>query len=271
MIAALAQAGIVLKEPQYIKIAEKAFGFILHHLRNPDGRLLHRFRDHEAAIHGLLNDYAFLAWGALELYEATFVPDYLDIALRLTDEMLDHFWDNTHNGFFLAADDPKDLVVRTKDLYDGAIPSGNSVAAMNLLRIHRMTAKTHFEEKAIQAIRSVAGIVRKAPFGYTQLLLAVDFAIGPSQEVVITGDSNTHDTQKMIEAVQSKYLPNTVVVFRPAEEKKPSIVHLAKYTESYKPLNSHATAYVCENFNCKPPTDKVDQMLELLETSSEGK
>jgi len=268
MIASLARAGSVLNDVQYIQAAEKAFGFILHHLRQSDGTLLHRFRDHESAVHGFLNDYVFLTWAAIELYEATFKADYLEIALHLTEQTLNDFWDAKDGGFYLTGKDSNDLVVRTKDLYDGAIPAGSSVAMMNLLRLSRMTGNTKYEDKAYQTQRSVAHIVRKAPFGYTQLLLAIDFAVGPTHEVVITGNSNAKDTRQMLQALYSKYIPNKVVIFRPAEEKSPPIMRLAKFTEPYKPLDSRATAYVCRDFSCQPPTEDIHEMLELLEAET---
>jgi len=270
MIAALARAGRALGEPKYVTAAEKAFKFVLHHLRTADGLLLHRFRDNEAGVWGMLEDYAFFAWGALELYEATFETDYLEIALRLSDEMITRFWDEKQGGFFQTSADEKDLIVRSKDVYDGAIPSGNSVAAMNLLRLHRMTGNADLEDKALGAIRLVTNMVRKAPSGYTQLLVAGDFAVGPSQEVIIAGDSKARDTREMIQALHSKFLPNTVVILRPTEDESPPIVRLAKYTEHFKPLNSHATAYVCRYFSCQPPTQDVEKMLAVLEAAAEA-
>jgi uncharacterized protein YyaL (SSP411 family) len=264
MIAALAGGGRMLDETSYTLAAQKAFGFILHHLRASDGRLLHRFRDGQAAIAGNLNDYAFLTWAALELYETTFEPDYLDIARHLSEILITHFWDDHHGGFYLTADDASDLLVRPKEYYDGAIPSGNSVSLLNFRRLARMTASAELEEKAVQIERSGAEMVRKSPLGYTHFLCGLEFSVGPSHEVVIAGNSNGEDTGKILKALHSHYLPNMVVILRPVEQTAPGILRIARFTEALKPLDGRATAYVCRNLACHSPTTDVDEMLDVL-------
>ncbi len=267
MIAALAKGGRALEEPSFTLAAQKAFGFILHHLRTSDGRLLHRFREGEAAIAGNVNDYVFLTWAALELYETTFEPEYLDIALHLSEILVRHFWDDRAGGFYLTADDASELVLRPKEYYDGAIPSGNSVSLLNFRRLARMTASAELEEKALQIERSGAPMVRKSLTAFTQFLCGVEFSVGPSHEVVIAGNSQGADTAKMLKALQSQFLPNTVVILRPAEQTSPGILRVARFAEGLKPLDSRATAYVCRNLACHSPTTDVDEMLELLTSS----
>jgi len=153
MIAALAKAARAFQVGDFADAAAKAVSFILNRLRKPDGRLLHRYREDEAALPAHIDDYAFLISGLIELYEATFDPQYLREARSLNAVLLRHYWDNNTGGFYFTSDDSEDLLVRKKESYDGAIPSGNSVALHNLLRLGRMTGDTGLEEMAARAAR----------------------------------------------------------------------------------------------------------------------
>ena len=141
MIAALAKGSQALDEPQYAKAAARAADFILKRLRRSDGRLLHMFRDGESPLPGYLDDYAFLVWGLIDLYESTFDVRYLKEAISLNEEMIKLFWDKKDGGLFFSGEDNEKLIMNRKEIYDGAIPSGNSVAALNLLKLGRITAK----------------------------------------------------------------------------------------------------------------------------------
>jgi len=267
MIAALAKGARVLDEPQYAAAAKEALDFILKNMRNPDGRLLHRYRDGEAALPAYVDDYAFLIWGMLELYETTFEVVYLQSALNLNDDLLKHFWDDQAGGFYFTADNAEKLLVRQKDIYDGAIPSGNSVAALNLLRLGRITANTNFEEKALKIGRAFSMAVKQSPSAYTQLMVAVDLAVGPSYEVVIVGNSGAEDTKSMVRALRTHFVPNKIVLLRPSEKESPDIIRLAEYTKYQSSIDGKATAYVCLNYTCKLPTADPGKMLELLGAS----
>jgi uncharacterized protein YyaL (SSP411 family) len=265
MIAALAKGARVLDEPGYAKAAKGASDFILHHMRNPNGRLLHRYRDGQAALPANVDDYAFLIWGMIELYETTFEVRFLQRALELNDDLVKHFWDEEAGGLYFTADDAEKLLVRQKDIYDGAIPSGNSVAALNLLHLGRIAANTDLEEKAVKIGRAFSKAVQQSPSAYTHLMLAVDFAIGPSYEVVIAGKAGAKDTKAMIRALRAHFLPNKVVILRPSEEESPNIANIAEYTKYQTSIDGKATAYVCLNYNCKLPTTDSGKMLELLD------
>ncbi len=268
MIAALAKAAVAFNEPSYTKAAKNAADFVLSRLRNNDGTLLKRYRDGEAALPAHAEDYAFTIWGLIELYQASFEVRYLREALALNNVFIKHFWDEENGGFFFTADtNNEELLVRNKEIYDGAIPSANSVAALNLVRLARMTANEDFEKKSGQIFRAFAMQVNRAASGHTQLMSAVDFATGPSFEVVIAGDPGREDTKNMLRALHEKFIPNKVVVFRPANEAEPEIVQLAAYTEHQRAINGQATAYVCRNFACKAPTTRVEEMLDALSTS----
>jgi hypothetical protein len=264
MIAALARASQVLDTPAYAEAAQKAAAFILKTLRTKDGRLLHRYRDGEAAIPAMVDDYAFFIWGFIELYEATFDASYLQTALDLNQDMLRHFWDEKTGGFYVAADDAETLIVRQKEIYDGAVPSGNSVAMLNLLRLGRITANIDIEQRAAQLAQTFSKSINQVPSAYTQMMVAVDFAVGPAYEIVIAGNSKSNDTREMIQTVRKPFEPNKVVLLHPAEKKSPEIASLAPYTKEQTSLDGKATAYVCRHYQCSLPTTDKNKMLDLL-------
>lgn len=265
MVAALAKGAQVFDEPQYARAAERAVDFILENMRTPDGRLLHRHRDGQGALPSHVDDYAFLIWGLLELYETTFEVGYLQTALELNGDLIQHFWDDSNGGFYFTADDGERLLVRQKEVYDGAVPSGNSVMMLNLLRLGRITANSDFEEKAARIGRAFSGNVKHLPWAYTQLMVAVDFAVGSSYEVVIAGDSQGDDAREMLKAIRRRFIPDKVVILRPTEQESSGIDQIAPFTKYYQSsVDGKATAYVCVNYNCKLPTTDISEMLELL-------
>ncbi len=277
MIAALAKGAKVFDEAEYANAAQRAARFILGSMRREDGRLLHRYRDGEAAILAHVDDYAFLIWGLIDLYEATFDVFYLEQALKLDEELFELFWDDTPlapplkgevGGFYFTADDNKELPVRQKELYDGAIPSGNSVAMLNLLRLGRITANTDLEARADRLAKTFSGSIEQSPSALTLLMSAIDFGVGPTHEVVIVGDSQAEDAKQMLQALRSTFLPSKVTLFRPTEEKSPEIIRLATYVEPYISIEGQATAYVCHNYICSLPTTEVEVMLELFDKSA---
>ena len=264
MVAAFAKGAQVFVEPRYAEAVRRAADFILSNMRKPGGRLLHRYRDGQVGITANLDDYAFLVWGLIELYEAIFDVSYLEVALELKDDMLKHFWDDDVGGFYLTPDDGESLFVRKKEIYDGAIPSGNSVAMLNLLRLGRMTADFNLEEKAAKIGRAFSENVKQAPLAYTQLMVALDFGVGPSYEVVVAGDSQAADTKAMLEALMTQFMPNKIVLLRPSEQESPDIIHLAEFTRYQSSIEGKATAYVCLNHSCEFPTTDITKMMGLL-------
>jgi uncharacterized protein len=266
MISALSRAAQAFNEPHYADAAEKAASFILDRLRTSEGRLLHRYRDGEAALPAHVDDYAFLISGLLDLYEAVFDVRYLETALELNRYFLRHFWDEEQGGFYFTADDTEEILVRKKEIYDGAVPSGNSVAMMNLIRLGKMTGDSALEEKALAISRTFSAAVGEYPAGYTQLLLAVDFALGPSYEVIVAGDSGHNDTREMLNAVRSRFVPNKVVLLRPVEQELPEIDRISHFIKSYGKPDGKALAYVCRDRNCQLPTDDPAKVQKLLDS-----
>jgi uncharacterized protein YyaL (SSP411 family) len=268
LIAALAKAARAFDEPKYARAAGRSVEFILKNLRQEDGRLMHRFRDGQAAITGNLEDYAYLIWGLIELYQATFDIGYLETALQLNDDLVSHFWDHENGGFYFTPDDGEELLVRQKEIYDGAVPSGNSVAAYNGIRLARMTGNNSYEEIASRINNLFSGHVGRAPSAFTLLLTALDFGVGPSYEVVIVGDEKSTRTREMMLALSSSFLPDKVVIFRPAGERMPKIAEIAPFVRNQTDIDGRTTAYVCRNYTCNLPTTDIQQMLEQLKAGN---
>jgi hypothetical protein len=264
MIAALAKAGRVLREPAFLDAAHRAADFLLTTLRTPEGRLLHRYRGGVAGLQATLDDYAFLIWGLLECYQATFDPHPLKEALRLQDEQIARFRDEDDGGFFFTPDDGEPLLARAKELYDGAVPSGNAVTLWNLVRLARMTGRADLEQHADALIRYAAGQVRRMPSGFAAFLVGLDFAFLPTREIVVAGRPEVADTRALLHALDARYLPDAVVLFRPEPEEAPPITKLAPFTASQRSLDGHATAYVCHRFVCARPVATVEGLLALL-------
>ncbi len=264
MIAAFAKASRVFTDPLLAEDADKGATFILEYMMDQQERLLHMYRKGQSDVLGNLPDYAFFIWGLLELYETTFKPRYLRTAMSLADDMMVRFWDTENHGFYFTPDDGEHMIARQKEAYDGAYPSGNSVAMYVLIRLARLTGNPDYEEYAMNTAEAFTGILKAQPDALTMMLCGLDFAIGPSYEVVIAGQQETSSTRAMIRAVWSTYLPNKVVLFRPTGAEK-EIIHLAEYTKNHNPIDNKTTAYVCHDFTCKQPTTDIDQMLEYLE------
>jgi uncharacterized protein YyaL (SSP411 family) len=264
MIAAFAKGAQVLGQHVYLDAAIKAAEFILNGLRGQDGRLLHRFRDKSAGITANVDDYAFMVWGLIEVYEAGFNPDYLKTALELNRDMISLFWDDKEGGLFFTPEDGEKLIIRKRQVYDGAVPSANSVAMLNMLRLARLTGSIDMEERAAEIGRAFSGTIGQMPSAYTQFMTAVDFAIGPSYEAVIAGRSDSDDTREMIKALRRHFIPNMVTILRTVEEKEPGIDRLAGFVKDYICINGRATAYVCLNNSCRAPTNEIVSMLESV-------
>jgi uncharacterized protein YyaL (SSP411 family) len=269
MIAALANGAQVFMDKTYLKAAQTAVKFILNNMRELDGRLYHRHREGESAIMANLDDYAFLIWGLIECYGASFDASFLKTALRLQEDLTKHFWDKENGGYYFTPDDGEDLIVREKESYDGAIPSGNSVAMLNLVRLSRLTGSAELERQAVDISRALESSVGRVPVGHTHFMMALGFLLYPAYEIVVAGRAKANDTELMLRALREHFLPNAVVLLCSPEDESSDIASIAPFTKDLKPVNNKATAYVCTNFACHSPTTDVDKMLRLLDTQKE--
>ena len=252
MIAALAKAGIVFGDAAYLNAASKTANFILNHMRKGDV-LYHRYAKGEVAIEGFLDDYSCLTFGLIQLYEATLNGVYLQAANDITKVMVDKFWDKQNGGFYQAQSAPAGMP-KIKQLYDGAIPSGNSIALHDLLWLIRLTNEPTYDHMATQMMKTFAEEVEGAPDAYTFFLSALDFQLGPSYMVTVVGETNSKDTQEMLKTLRKHYMPTTAIQLKDPD----------KAGLGYQQIEGKATAYVCRDQTCLPATDSLATMLERL-------
>ncbi len=271
MAAAMAAAGRVFDEPEWITAAQRATSFVLDEMRDDDGRMLHRYRDGDASIPAFLDDYVFMTTAMLELFEATFDARYLATAIELQLQADALFADGERGGYYFSAADNEELLVRQKEIYDGAIPSGNSTAAANLVRLARLTGDSALEKSADRVIAAFASEVTGQPSAHTQLVSALQLRVGASLEIVIVGDPSGADTRALIETARRPYLPNAAVLVVATGEGGDAIRKLVPFTAAYETVDGSAAAYVCRNFECKLPTTDPAKLAKLLEEASKTK
>lgn len=264
MIAALARAGRVLQNITYLDAATKAVRLIEEKLVREDGRLLARYRDGEAAYLGYLDDYAFYVWGLIELYEATWQGKYMEQAIQLTKAMIDLFWDDQDDGFFFYGKDGEQLLIRPKEIYDGAMPSGNAVAALNLLRLASFTMDETLQTIADKQIKAFAGSVQEQPTSHSFMLVAMQFALGKRQEIVISGDPNDGLTKSMILEVQKAFCPNAIIALRPQGKADGNMKLFFPAIDQRSSISNQAAVYICENYACRQPIHELETLKEQL-------
>jgi hypothetical protein len=260
MMAAFALGARILNNPDYARAAEKSAQFILTKMRDERGRLFHRFRDGELAVEAQAADYAFLIYGLLNLYQSTFNLTYAEEAAALQEKMLQDFRDPDGGGFFSTAHESEALPVRPKELYDGAIPSANSVSLLNMLYLARLTGDPKWDKHAHDHLRAFAGTVKAQPTAFTFFLLGVDFALRPGQEVVIAADPEKGEAQQMLAALNLNFAPHKVALVK-SDQNAERLAKFAGYTDGLQLVKGKATAHVCTGFACKEPTSDVQDMV----------
>ncbi len=269
MISALAYGGAALDEKKYIDAAARAADFTLTTLQL-DGRLMRYYRDGKVVNLAYLDDYAFVIMGLLDLYEATFDARRLAEAKELAEQMIELFGDKSRGCFYLTGNDAERLIVRSKPDYDGAIPTGNSVAALVLYKIGRLTMDSNFTEKAERVLKAFSGQIQQSPTSLSAMLIALNFSIGPAREIVIAADASRPDTKEMLKLIHRRFLPNTVVLLHQTGKAGEAIEKIAPFVKFQVAINNKATAYVCENYVCKQPVTEIDLLKNLLENSNDG-
>lgn len=263
MIAALAHGGRIFDNEDYIHRAEKAMDFILDNMINKEGRLMARYREGEIAHLGYLEDYAFLVHALIELYEANFNVKYLAKALELNENMLKLFKDEDQGGLFLYGIDGEELIVRPKDIYDGAIPSGNSVATLNMLRLARLTANRELENEAYGQFEVFASKVKTIESAHAYFMTALLYSKVAGKDIILSGEEQENQTKAMIKEINSTYLPFATVILNTGDERLNSINPEIK---EHKALQGKTTAYICENFNCKEPVTELLKFSQYIKS-----
>ena len=259
MIAALARAGAVLDNEVYLEAAEKSAHFIIDNLIESNGKLLKRYRNNNAGIDGMIEDYAFFIWGLIELYQSTFDYKYIKIASNLADYQLNHFWDKDNNGFYFTSDLSEELIIRSKEVYDGAIPSGNSVSVNNYLRLGRILSRPDYEDIAYKTIYAFAPNLNRYGIGSSMMLQAINFMNGPSYEVIVAGDKKK--STKILQTLQKNPQFNKVIILKDKDYNKKLFNFLEFYNSKE---NGSPLVYVCQDYTCDLPTDDIAKITEML-------
>ncbi len=260
MIAGLAQAGRLLGDATMLESARRAADVLLTSMLTSDGRLLHRMRGGEAGIAGFLEDYAFLIWGLIELYEAEFNLDHLGHAVGLADTMVKIFDDANSGALRFSPLDGEELIADTIDLHDGALPSGNGAAAYVLARLSRMTGRIDFEQRAGRILNAAASSITAYPTGSAVFLMALDLLREENTDIVLSGGN----IDELLAAVREKWNPRAHVLHRPPGEASERLARLAPYTAALTPRDGNSTAYVCRNFTCDTPVTDAAALRSLL-------
>jgi uncharacterized protein YyaL (SSP411 family) len=245
MISAFAKGAQILDEPRYAEAAQRAANFILRHLYNPAAvALLRRFREGEAGVPGFLDDYAFFIQALIDLYETNFDNYHLDLATQLATRMRELFEDTEHGAFFSTTEGDGNLILRMKEDYDGAEPSGNSIAVISLLRLARLTGNEEFARSAERALLAFAQRITASSTGVPQMLAAFQYSLTPPRQIIVEGSLPA--AEPLLRAVRDRFLPDMAVMFRPSGRPVPA-------------------AFVCENFACQLPVTEVPDLIQLLE------
>jgi len=261
MLSGLAEAIKIIDNPAALDAARKTVEFIFTKMFRDDF-LLHSYKDGQAKLLGYLDDYAFLAVGLLDLYEAMFERSYLDRAIQLTDIMLREFWDERDGGFFFTGKSHEQLISRAKPIFDASIPSGNAMATQLLLRLNHFTGKDQYRASAEKILRSYYDAMESQPFGFAHMLCALDLYLQGAKEIVIVGNPDEAAVRKFIDEINSIYLPNKVILtVRPGA----SLSQISPLLEGKTALDGKPTVYVCENSTCSAPVTSAAELRSLLE------
>jgi len=261
MIVTLAYAGRSLQSEKYIKAAKDAADFVLSKIVNKEGKLLAYYREGEARLDAYLDSYSFFISGLLEIHQATMDDEYLKLSIHYTDEMLKLFLDERTGDFYLNSKESEKLVVEAKDLYDSALPSGNSVAAMNLMVLYSLTENMKYNEYAKNLFESHGKIVKEEISGFTYLLSAFIPFLNGTSSIVIAGNRKDEETKKMLELVYKSYLPMTTVLVQDKNEEKEK---RSLFTAWKEPVEEKSTVYICRNFTCEQGITSIEYFQEKL-------
>jgi uncharacterized protein YyaL (SSP411 family) len=265
MISAFAKAGAVLADSTYVDAARRAADFVVGRMYDPTtGILLRRYRQGSAAIPGFLDDYAFFTQALLDLYETSFEWRDLELASRLTEKQAELFEDSGNGAFFSTAAGDPTLVMRIKDDYDGAEPSANSIAVLNLLRLAQSTGRQDFRVSAARALEAFGSRMVAAPVGVPQMLVAYEFSVSKPKQIILVGERDAPDTRRMLAALHSRFVPHRIVLLVNAES-RPSLARYLPTVADMTAIGGQATAYVCEDYACKLPIADAAEFAQLLQ------
>ncbi|MDR9415815.1 MAG: thioredoxin domain-containing protein [Gracilimonas sp.] len=260
MIAALAKAGFAFDEGEFIHLAENAFSFIEKNLMK-EGKLLHRYMDEEAGIPAMADDFAFLIWAGIELYEATFDPEFLQKSIDLHHKFIGEFWDDEKGGFYLSTADEDQVYGRQKQIFDGAIPSANSVSLLNGVLLSRLTGNTSFESYTDQIGKAFSVDLIRSGSSISHSMQAIQFINAEAKEISLIGRND--EIEDALNSYRSTYSPFSVL-HAVSENSRDRLEDIASYLESQKMKGDQITLYECENFTCDQPVTSLEEIKKVL-------
>ena len=260
MISAFARGAQVFGDSDYLESAKRALRFLRANLYDESTKTFRRnFREGKGTVAGFAEDYAFVIQALLDFYETDFDIGWLKFALELQETQDKIFFDEKNGGYFSTSGEDKSVLLRMKEDNDGAEPSSNSIAALNLLRLAQLRGMKSYRERADQTIRAFAPILMRAPTALPQMLVALDDSLGKPRQIVIAGEKNKPDTKKMLDEVRRHYLPTATLLLADQGEGQQYLAEKLEAIREMKMIDGKATAYVCENFTCQAPvTDARD-------------
>ncbi len=265
MISAFARAHQVLGEEEYLKAARRAAEFLLTKLADrTSGQLLRRYRDGEARFEAQLGDFAFFVQALLDLFEASFDPKYLQDAIAFAERTIQLFFDKQQGGFYDTSGNDSTLLVRTKEWYDGAEPSGNAIAILNLLRLSQITGNTEFEAMARKSLTLFGQKMIQAPHAAPQMLIALECSHARPKQIVIAGDANDPRMRLLVKEVHSHFIPYKIVLRNDGNAEFAKLSSFATYLDLMQPLNGTPTVYVCVDYSCKLPANNPEELRSQL-------
>ncbi len=256
-VGAFAKAGVALGREDFVEVARRCADFLLEKMITEEGNLLHRYKDGSAGIPAFLEDYAYLVWGLTELYFATFEGGYLERAFELTQRALELFWDEDNLGFFQTSPLHETVLVRKKEVYDGALPSGNSVMAYNLVRLGRLLSRRDIEEKARLTLNGFSQVLKSFPSAHTFSMIALDLLLEGTFELVAVPKEK--EALENLRSIQVHFLPEGLFAV-----KESTLEDLSDFFKGVNPLNGKPTYYLCRNFSCEKPTTDWEEVRNSL-------
>ena len=266
MISALARGYQVLRENRYLEAAERAASFLAERLYDAKTDLLYRrYRAGDVGIEAFLDDYAFFAQGLLDLYETSLRERWLTLAMHLAERQNQLFWDDARGGFFNTTTKDPSILLRMKEDYDGALPSPNSIAVLNLLRLSQMAGSESLRKRATKSIRAFGKRVVTAPQAMPQMMVAVNFYLDKPKQVFIAGERNAPDTRALLGEVHKRFLPNRIILLADGGPAQHRLAKSLEVLNTFRRIDGKATAYICENYACKLPTNQATVVARLLD------
>jgi uncharacterized protein YyaL (SSP411 family) len=263
MISAFAKAAQAFNDKEYANAAIKSYSLIGKYLTDKDGRLIHRFRDGESGLQAHIDDYAFLINALIDLYETTFEIKYIKRAIALNEILMKEFWDDPKGGFYFTSSKSEELIARQKDVYDGAVPSGNSMGLLNLIRLSRFTSNIYFEKMASLLIKYFSGYISKSPSAFCMFMSGLDFLFSSSTEIVIVSKKKEDEAIQGINLIRNIFNPNKIVILKSSDNQN-DLGELLSFTKDMIIKENSTTFYVCRDYSCNQPVNLIKDLQKLL-------